>query len=175
MSPLSFSATKPRLRQIGGNDLIKIAALVVVFTWFLFPRTTWFTLNDFDVWWHIRSGEWIMQNHELPKTDPFSVTGAGKPWVAYSWPFGVVIYEVARNWDLVGVVGYVVMAWVAISAVLLALLRVLGLDFWRALGLTLIGSVVLQRNIAPRPGTFTVFFFLLTLFILARARRTGRT
>ena len=175
ISPLSFSATTSRLRQIGGSDLLKVAALVVVFTWFLFPRTTWYSLNDYDVWWHIRSGEWILQNHQLPQTDPFSITGSGKPWVAYSWPFGVLIYEVARNWDLVGVVGYTVMAWMAISAVMLVLLRTLGLDFWRAIALTAIGSVVLQRNVAPRPGTFTVFFFLLTLLILVRARRTGRT
>jgi hypothetical protein len=75
-------------------------------------------MNDADVWWHMRSGEWILQNHQLPRTDPFSVAGAGKPWVAYSWPFGVLIYEIARNWDRLGIVAFMVFAWIAITLAL---------------------------------------------------------
>ena len=162
------------LRRLAGSDYLKLAALVAVFTWPLVFQSTWKSFNDPDVWWHIRSGEWILQHHQLPHTDPFSITGANKPWVAYSWPFGVLIYEIARNWDFLGIVGYVVISWIIISALLLALLRNLGLEFWRALGLTLITNIVLKYLLAPRPGNFTIAFFLLNLLILVRARRAGR-
>jgi hypothetical protein len=36
-------------------------------------------IGDPDLWWHLRTGEWIVENHAIPQTDPFSAYGAGKP------------------------------------------------------------------------------------------------
>jgi hypothetical protein len=43
------------------------------------------TISDPDLWWHLRTGEWILQNASLPSADPFSTYGADRPWVAYTW------------------------------------------------------------------------------------------
>jgi hypothetical protein len=37
--------------------------------------------TDTDTWWHIRSGEYIVENQAIPKTDPFSHTRYGKDWI----------------------------------------------------------------------------------------------
>lgn len=50
--------------------------------------------NDGDVSWHIAAGQWILQHHALPRTDPFSFTWAGKPWVPIEW-LAEVIYAFA--------------------------------------------------------------------------------
>lgn len=170
----TFVSIRSALRRLFANDIVKAAALVVLFSWFLFNRSTWLAMNDPDVWWHMRSGEWILNHHQLPRTDPFSITGAGKPWVAYSWPFGVVIYEIAKNWDLLGIVAFTYASWVAIGLALFALLRTELKSFWWSVGLTLPATGIILRNVSPRPGMITILFFLLVLNILVRARR-GQT
>src|SRR3954470_10961426 len=46
--------------------------------------------NDGDVSWHIATGQWILQHGAIPRTDPFSFTWAGKPWVPIEWLAGGV-------------------------------------------------------------------------------------
>jgi len=40
---------------------------------------------DTDTWWHIRAGQWIIQNREIPTTDFFSYTRAGETWIYPGW------------------------------------------------------------------------------------------
>jgi hypothetical protein len=40
---------------------------------------------DTDTWWHLRSGQYILENGSVPTTDPFSHTKAGQPWIDHGW------------------------------------------------------------------------------------------
>jgi hypothetical protein len=40
---------------------------------------------DPDLWWHLRTGQWIMETGHIPRSDPFSFTRAGSPWVSHEW------------------------------------------------------------------------------------------
>jgi len=42
-------------------------------------------VQDPDFFWHITAGQWIAQHGQVPNTDPFSFTWAGKPWVPIEW------------------------------------------------------------------------------------------
>jgi hypothetical protein len=35
---------------------------------------------DPDLWWHLRTGQWIVETGHVPHTDPFSFTRQGRPW-----------------------------------------------------------------------------------------------
>src|SRR5258708_54810 len=59
-------------------------------------------VNDLDIWWHLRTGEWILQHHAVPHTDPFSSSGAGKPWSAYSWLFELLVLQLFQRVGLAG-------------------------------------------------------------------------
>lgn len=52
---------------------------------------------DPDVWWHLRTGQLIVQQGKVPHTDPFSYTSTGKPWIAHEWLTDVLLYEVHRG------------------------------------------------------------------------------
>ncbi len=43
-----------------------------------------------DLWWQIRTGQWILQNGAVPVADPFSFTFFGKPWINIKWGFEVL-------------------------------------------------------------------------------------
>ncbi len=59
---------------------------------------------DADIWWHLRTGQWIISNGWVPVQDPFSAYGMGKPWVAYSWLFELFVYGLFKNFGLGGIV-----------------------------------------------------------------------
>ncbi len=42
-------------------------------------------ITDPDVWWHLRTGQLILQNHSLFHTDPYSFTRFGQPWINHEW------------------------------------------------------------------------------------------
>ncbi len=51
---------------------------------------------DTDTWWHLRSGQWIVENQRLPYTDPFSYTRAGQSWEYPGWLVQIPMYVVFR-------------------------------------------------------------------------------
>ena len=42
-------------------------------------------IEDPDFWWHLRTGQLIIQNHGLLATDPYTYTVAGHAWVMHEW------------------------------------------------------------------------------------------
>jgi hypothetical protein len=47
---------------------------------------------DTDTWWHLRSGQTILQSHSVPFVDSFSFTKAGQPWIDQNWLAQIVLY-----------------------------------------------------------------------------------
>lgn len=43
------------------------------------------SLREPDLWWQIRTGEWILENGQIPKQDIFSYTFSGAEWVNVKW------------------------------------------------------------------------------------------
>ncbi|MBC7222789.1 MAG: hypothetical protein H5T59_00680 [Anaerolineae bacterium] len=51
---------------------------------------------DWDMWWHLRSGAYIVEHRAIPLTDPFSHTRFGQPWVDQSWLAQIGLYGLYR-------------------------------------------------------------------------------
>jgi hypothetical protein len=47
---------------------------------------------DTDTWWHLRSGQWILENRAVPQEDPFSYTRLGEKWQYPGWIVQVPMY-----------------------------------------------------------------------------------
>src|SRR5688500_8861617 len=67
-------------------------------------------LNDPDMFWQIKIGQWIVANHAVPFTDIYSFTRAGEPWMSSSWLSQVLF---AQAFDLGGWAGVVILTAVA--------------------------------------------------------------
>jgi hypothetical protein len=130
--------------------------------------------HDPDVWWHLRTGEWILQHGAVPQTDPFSSFGAGQPWPAYSWLFELLIYQLFRWLGLVGLVAYTTTMAVCITVALHRLIQRLQTDFTIAALLTAVAAFSICRLYTPRPWLLSILFFALELDLLMEARSTGK-
>ena len=130
---------------------------------------------DFDVWWHLRTGEWIMQHHALPHTEPFSSFAAGKSWSAYSWLFELLILQLFQRLGLTGIVAYTIGMVLIFTVLLHRMIRHRQPDFTMGLLLMFIACYCLDPLNMPRSWWFTIVFFVLELDILMQVRKTGKT
>ena len=63
-----------------------------------------FTLNispvwDFDIWFHLKSGE-IISQQGIIHHDVFAYTTAGREWFPYEWLFQVAYYQINHLFGL---------------------------------------------------------------------------
>ncbi len=128
---------------------------------------------DPDIWWHLRSAEWITEHNAIPHTEPFTSFAAGKPWAAYSWLFELLMLHVFQRLGLVGIVVYSTAMLAGITFALHRLLRRLCPDFSVAVLLTLAATLSLGRLYTPRPWHCSILLLILELHVLYRARRDG--
>jgi hypothetical protein len=131
---------------------------------------------DPDIWWHLRVGQWVSEHHTVPVTDPLSINGADKPWLAYSWLYEVLVYRLYETFGLAGIVAYRVVMSLAVVAALHWLVRRREPRFLVATGLTMTAAFAVAPLFSERPWLFTILFSTLTLDVLLdlRAGRTTR-
>ena len=132
-------------------------------------------ITDPDIWWHLRTGQWILQHGGVPHADPFSVLGAAKPWEAYSWIFELLVLKLFQRWDLVGILAYTTGMVLAITAAVYHLVKRLQPDFTLAVLLTMGTMACLSPLYTPRPWLFTILFFVLEMDVLMNFRKTGKS
>ena len=70
---------------------------------------------DTDTWWHLASGRYMVAQHAIPLTDPFSHTRQGASWIDHGWLaqlFWYALYSLG-SWPLLalGVAALVTLAW----------------------------------------------------------------
>jgi hypothetical protein len=57
---------------------------------------------DNDTWWHLRSGSWMVENGQILRSDPFSLTRAGQPWVYPGWLAQITLFGVFQGLGFAG-------------------------------------------------------------------------
>ncbi len=62
---------------------------------FIIFWATQLPLRDFDIWFHIKAGEYFVQ-HGLTFVEPFSFAAQGREWIAFEWLFQIIAYELSR-------------------------------------------------------------------------------
>ena len=79
-------------------------------------------LNDPDTYWQITLGQWMLDHHAVPRTDIYSFTMQGQPWISTQW-LAQVAYALAYN--IGGWAGPVVLAAASASLAIALLARFL--------------------------------------------------
>lgn len=49
-------------------------------------------IRNYDFFWHLATGRWIVEHRALPLTDPFAVASDRAPWINGEWLFEVLLY-----------------------------------------------------------------------------------
>jgi hypothetical protein len=128
---------------------------------------------DNDIWMNLHAGRWIVAHRAVPQTDPFSVFGQGRPWVAYSWLFEVLVFGLEQGFGLAGVVAYRVVMSYAILASIHRLVARREPRFVVATGLCGMAFFALVPMLNERTWLFTILFSTVTLDMTLHLRQGG--
>jgi len=73
-------------------EMLTLDRLVVVIAFVSLFAMAVRTPTDTDMWWHLRTGQYIVETRTLPEADAFSHTKEGEPWVNHSWLAQIALY-----------------------------------------------------------------------------------
>jgi hypothetical protein len=57
--------------------------------------------TDPDYWWHVRTGQLIVESGAIPHADVFSSTALGQPWITHEWLTELVFYVLQAHFGYV--------------------------------------------------------------------------
>jgi len=124
------------------------------------------SVTDPDVWWHLRSGQLILENHKILHDDPYSFTKFGQPWLDHEWLSQVLIFGLYRSagWGVL-IAGF---AAIIAAAYLIVFLRAPGRPYVAGV-ITLSGAVASIPCWGVRPQMITLLLASIWLLILERS------
>ncbi|MEE8312299.1 MAG: hypothetical protein V3R77_08580 [Candidatus Binatia bacterium] len=127
-------------------------------------------LDDFDTWWHLAAGRWIVENGRVPGTDTLSYTVPDHPWINLQWLYDVLLYGLySIGGDdllvLTAAISYTVATWLVLRIARLRLGEV------AAALLVLWGVFVIEERFTIRPEMVSFPLLAMTLSLLATAPR----
>jgi tetratricopeptide (TPR) repeat protein len=126
-----------------------------------------YEMGDSDVWWHLRGGEWILENGTPPQLDPFTFGSADRVWVDIHWAYEVVLALAYRA----GGAGALVLLAAAVGAAALLVCLAARRREWPVAVAILAWApalVLLAFRLDPRPEIFSLLFLGCYLAILWR-------
>jgi hypothetical protein len=128
-------------------------------------------VTDPDVWWHLKTGQYIAEHNSVPHTDPFSYTRAGEPWVTHEWLTELLLYELERTTGFGGLI-------VTFAAILSAAFFLLYLRCGRAPYVAGVATLCAAWATMPvwgvRPQVLSLLLTSLWLLILERSDRNPK-
>jgi hypothetical protein len=126
---------------------------------------------DPDLWWHLETGQLIVESKSVPHTDLFSFTRAGVPWIAHEWLSDVLLFGLQRAGGRAVLI--VAFAAVITGAFLLLYLRC-GSNSFVAGVATLWAALATRPLWGVRPQMLSLLLTSLWLVILERSARNPK-
>jgi hypothetical protein len=128
-------------------------------------------VTDPDIWWHLKTGQYISEHKSVPHTDPFSYTRAGQPWVAHEWLTELFLYQTQRAAGFGGLI--LIFAAVLVAAFLFLYLRCGPATYIAGIA-TLCGAWATAPVWGVRPQVLSFLLTSLWLLILELSDRTPK-
>jgi hypothetical protein len=159
MKVMSLSITSSPLEHLTLRRVFVWAFLLSLFSLAVLQCSS----IDWDFWWHLKAGQYIIESRSIPHVDPFSFSRAGAEWIAHEWLSEVIMYSVfhAGGW-----IGLFLLFGTTITAALgICYQRCTGKPFIAALAVFL-ASAASALLFGFRPQMFTLLFASIFITLL---------
>ncbi len=156
-----FSSTITRLLAL----LAMIAVLPLPYL------QSFIAVRDPDIWWHIRVGDWITENHAVPHVGIYSQHATMHAWTAYSWSLEVLLSWLYQGWGVAALPVWLALVQGVLLFALFMTLRQVARNFWVAWCVTAVAILAMSPILSIRPLLFSIVFFIVEMGAIAEALR----
>ena len=159
--------------QIKEQKSVDFPTLILVVTMLLVFLMASRSPLDTDMWWHLRSGQIMVETGKPLLTDVFSYTRAGMEWTNHSWLGQIILFEIYQIAGWAGLSS--LMGLIAVLIAWLIWLQIPGGAFTRA-AFVLLASIVSAPLWTPRPQLFSLLFLAVLVWLVNHwLHRGGRS
>ncbi|MDP9299911.1 MAG: hypothetical protein M3P43_03305 [Actinomycetota bacterium] len=163
-------------RPTRGRGLGLTFGQILVFTAVLLPAVVSLraSMATIDLAYQIRAGEIMLNGHHVLRTDPFTFTTFGRPWLDQQWGAQILLAQIFRwgSWELLDLTRAALAA--ASFWLLNVACRARGAGVRPAAWLSLGGLLVAFYGFEPRPQMFAFLLFAMTIAVISERERHPR-
>jgi len=155
-----------------GPRVVRIFALVILLSGAaLYESAHVSAITASEVWVHLRTGTWMLDNHAIPRTGLFSQY-SNLAWHDSTWAFDLILGLGYRLFGLRALPILLMLLKAGLALVTFRLARSAGADFWRAIALSALAQYIIAA-IFPLPYVVSMLFFAVEVRWLLASRRSG--
>jgi len=126
-------------------------------------------VHNYDIWWHLKTGQWILETGKIPKTDPFTFTTPDAAWAPHYWLSDVVFAAVLH---ISGFDGLILFKAFIVGAAFFIIFRLMirqGVNLLVAVAVVLLAVFIGHFRFLLRPHVFmfplsAAFFSMLSIW-----------
>jgi len=127
---------------------------------------------DPDLWWHLKTGEQIVNTRTIPHVDDYSFTRQGTEWVAHEWLSEIILYEI---FQLVGLTGLVaIFSLLIVATFLIVYSRCDGQPYAASVAI-LLAAAASSPLFGVRPQMLTLLLAGIYVALLEKSAESGKT
>lgn len=171
---------KPQINSISTISKLILLAVVFIFIFGIFSVKGW----DPDFWWHLKTGEYIVQTGTIPTTDPFSYTSLPKDPIhpeskrikfilTQYWLAQVFFYWVYHLFGFQGIEYMRTFVLTLLLFIVYKAVRKEGLGLYLSIALIVPAVLILHRGFTgERPQLFSFLLSFLLIYLLEGFRKS---
>lgn len=116
-------------------------------------------VHNNDIWWHLKTGQWILETGKIPVTDPFTFTTPAAAWTPHYWLSDVLFAVVFRVRGLGGLILFKALVVAAAFFIIYRFMIRQGVNLLVAVAIVMLAVFIGHFRFLLRPH---VFMFLLS-------------
>jgi len=130
---------------------------------------TFTEVHNYDIFWHLASGNWMLAHGRVLAADPFSIDPLPQ-WVNVHWLFQVIVSSLYAVGGFAALVGLKTILAAATVIILAVACRRDAPPAWIILA-GLLALAAIETRLAVRPESFTLLFMMATIALVESVRR----
>jgi len=135
--------------------------------------SAFFKIADLDFWWHLKTGQVILEQRAFQHAEIYSFTAAGREYIDHEWLFQVIQYLLFSAAGPAGIILFKCFLLVGIYLLLTRFLIRNAISFPVGLAILLLSIAGGRTRFIERPELFSILFLIATYILIDGYLRTG--
>src|SRR5688572_13628562 len=140
--------------------------LLILFFMLLIFASAARPITDPDFWWHLRTGQYILETSSIPYSDIFSTVRFGSEWVTHEWLSEVLMYWIFQLSDYGGLIAFFGLIIAASFWITYRRCETRAPNPYIAGLVLMLGAAATIPTWGVRPQMFSMLFAAIFLFVL---------
>ena len=164
-----------RVEKIYPNEKYFNYLMLACFALFICYFTTFKITGDDDVFWHMATGRYIIQTHNVPSTDIFGYMTQGQEWMPFEWGWDVLTYFVYSFGGYNGLSVFRTVIFLLIFYLYFLILRKFKVSYNVIIFFLFFLLFGIIDRLSPRPHIMSYLAFALLILIIIQYRYINRS